>query len=320
MDGLLNILKCIHCSFYFTKSKSNDSDYSNYYLTHNNYAGSHVVWHDRNRRTAEFLLLNLDSSVKTIIDYGAGNGSVSQLLASKFSVTSYDIGEPEPTKEYDCLVLSHVLEHIYDVKGFISLITRYVRDNGFVYIEIPDGSEYHNMGDLGILQEINIEHINFFSPYSVSKLMVENGYTPVILKQGICYQRELEYRVIYSIFQKTPVNSSVERYIHDGNQQLEILKNTLPDLSGRVFIYGCGQFLYKILSTLQNKYTIECIIDDNPNFKDKTLNTLRIVPLTDVKDILSPSDNVIIVVGKLYAQRMQENLKSVCSSLNVVTL
>ena len=319
MDGELNIMKCAPCSFFFTNSKSVEGDYNNYYSTHNNYAGSQIVWEDRNAKTADFLVANLDPSIKTIIDYGSGDGAISKKLSSKFSVTNYDIGQEEPNGEYDCLVLSHVLEHIYNPKAFIELISRYVRDDGFLYIEIPDASQYHNIGDFGILQELNIEHINFFSPYALSKIMVQANFTPVSLKQGVCLQRGVAYPVIYSIFRKMPSSTSVERYIREGSEQLETLKNALPELKGRVFVYGCGQFTYKIIKHLQSKYDIECIIDDNPNFKDKTLNSLRVVPLVSVQDTLRSSDNVIIVAGSVYISIIRNKLNSVCSGLNIVT-
>ena len=330
MDGVLNVMKCVPCSFYFTKSKSTEADYTKYYSTHNNYAGSSIACEDMNRCTAEFLISELGSSIKTVIDYGAGAGGVSKLLSSRFAVTPYDIGYEEPSDVYDCLVLSHVLEHIYTPKAFVErierlvgerdAIARYVHDDGLVYIEVPDASRYHKMGDLGMLQEINIEHINFFSPYALSKLMVQSGYTPVSLNQYVSCLKSNEYHVIRGVFRKTSVSTSFESYIQNGQERIDALKDSLPDLKGRVFVYGCGQFLYKIINLLQNKYTIECIIDDNPNFKGNVLNTLPIVSLDSVRDSLCPLDNVLLCVGALHRGIILDKLNGDRSGLNIVTL
>jgi hypothetical protein len=320
MDGNLTIMNCKPCSFYYTKSKSTEKDYNNYYLTHNNYTGSDFVCKDKDRQTYDFLLKNLDTSVKSILDYGSGSGGVSKLLSSNYSVSTYDVGDDLPTKEYDCLVLSHVLEHIYNPVDFIRTINSYVCDNGFIYIEVPNANYYEKMKGFGSLQEINIEHINFFSPYSLSKTMIQCGYTPVLLTQGSFIMHGNKYQTIRAISQKNTNTTSVEKYINEGFREIENIKHSLPDLTGRVFVYGCGQFLYKIISHLQEKYTIEAIIDDNPNFKNKTLNTLNIIPFSSIKDTLTSSDTVIISVGLVYIKIIQERLKENCSGLNIVTL
>ena len=84
MDGKLTIMNCKLCSFYFTNSKSTEIDYYNYYLTSNNYTLKYYGWSalttDKEIQTSNFLLKNLDSSVKSILDYGSGDGGLSKLL------------------------------------------------------------------------------------------------------------------------------------------------------------------------------------------------------------------------------------------------
>jgi hypothetical protein len=324
MDGNLRIMNCKTCSFYFTQSKSTESDYYNYYLTQNNYSLENCRWTtlctDKDRQTYDFLLKNLDSSVKSILDYGSGGCGLSKLLSSNYSVSTYDVGNDLPKGNSDCLVLSHVLEHIYNPVEFIRMISSYVRNDGFIYIEIPNANCYEKMQSFGSLQEINFEHINFFSPYSLSKIMIQSGYTPVLVTQGSFILSENNYQVIRAIFQKNSNTTSVEQYINEGVNNIEKIKRSLPDLTGRVFVYGCGQFLYKIISYLQEKYTIQAIIDDNPNFKNKTLNTLNILPFSSVKDTLTSSDTVLITVGSVYTKMIEQRLKENCSGLNIVTI
>ena len=81
------------------------------------------------------------------------------------------------TNKYDCLVLSHVLEHIYDLNSFIDKISENINDNGFLYIEIPNAEFYDKIVDICPLQEINLEHINFFSKYALNKILIHHNYT-----------------------------------------------------------------------------------------------------------------------------------------------
>ena len=47
-------------------------------------------------------------------------------LKNNFNVDKYDIGIPFPTKKYNCIILSHVLEHIYDINTFSFWLILYV--------------------------------------------------------------------------------------------------------------------------------------------------------------------------------------------------
>ena len=52
--------------------------------------------------------------IKNILDYGSGNGKLSELLSKEYKVDTFDIGMNNPSNKHDCLILSPVLEHIYD--------------------------------------------------------------------------------------------------------------------------------------------------------------------------------------------------------------
>ena len=49
-----------------------------------------------------------------------------------------------PFKEnaYDCVILSHTLEHVQDVRGALLWIEKRLKPNGIVYIETPDAARY----------------------------------------------------------------------------------------------------------------------------------------------------------------------------------
>ena len=46
------------------------------------------------------------------------------------------------SSKYDCVILSHVLEHIYDIKSGIKQIIDILVPNGLIYIEVPDATRY----------------------------------------------------------------------------------------------------------------------------------------------------------------------------------
>jgi hypothetical protein len=305
--------------FYFTKSNSIESDYTKYYLTTNNYKlPSH--YNDKDEKCCKFLWNNLGETVETIIDYGCGNGKLGELLSSKYNVTNFDIGDPDPMNNYDCLVLSHVLEHIYDPSSFIKKISTHISSNGYIYIEVPNSQEYDKLKHcFGPLQEINIEHINFFSKYALSKLMIGCGFTPVNIKDDFFTLYDMKHYIIRGIFQKSENNLSVEKYISEGSQYLKDIINSLPTLENRVFLYGCGQLLYKLIDSLSKKYNIFYVIDNNVNLKGKHIKSIKIISLEDYSKIQLDSDTVIIT-SKAHSVNMLNQINDINPHINTIVV
>jgi 2-polyprenyl-3-methyl-5-hydroxy-6-metoxy-1,4-benzoquinol methylase len=127
LNNKLNVKFCNECKFYFSDSSNNQEDYNEYYLKFNNYQ-QQIYCPDKDERCANFIFENINKNeIKTILDYGSGNGVLANLLSKEFSVEIFDIDMEKNTKQYDLLVLSHVLEHIYDVNNFIKEISKILK-------------------------------------------------------------------------------------------------------------------------------------------------------------------------------------------------
>ena len=318
MDGILTVLKCSDCLFHFTQSKSLANDYATYYSMYNNYTDSFLSSYEKDQKCYDFLSKELDISVNKVIDYGCGNGKLSNLLSQKYTVTKYDIGELEPNDVYDCLILSHVLEHIYDPFEFIKSISKYIKQDGYIYIEIPNASKYDKINIFGSLQEINIEHINFFSKYALSKLLIKCGYTPILIKDCSFTIVKNDYYVIRGIFQKSEDNLSMEKYIEKGTIHINKINQLLDPIKGRIFIYGCGQFLYKILTTIKSCYLIEMIIDDNPRFIGKQIENINIINFNQAKKYLRDTDTILLTVTDVHHATLIEMINSLNLDINII--
>ena len=215
LNGELIIKYCEKCYFYFLESNNNQADYDYYYLNYNNYK-NYVLSNDKDKECSIYLKNNLDKNVKTIIDYGCGNKILSEYLNSTYDVDNYDIGMNNIDKKYDCLVLSHVLEHIYDINPFIENLKKYIKNDGYLYIEVPNMEYYKEFINFGPLQEISLEHINFFSKYSLSKLMINNNFIPIKVEDSYFHINENKYYIIRGIFKINSNNNSFETYLNNG--------------------------------------------------------------------------------------------------------
>jgi hypothetical protein len=202
LDNKISVYFCDDCNFYYSDSNNTQDDYNLYYKLFNNYKNYRYCF-DKDERCFGFLKdFFKKNDIMNIIDYGSGNGDLSELLSSEFNVDIYDIDMPINTNLYDCLILSHVLEHIYNIDEFINTVSKNIKDDGYLYIEVPNSEYYSFFNDLCPLQEINLEHINFFSKFALNKLLLNKGYISITLLDDYFMLNNTKYFVIRGIFKK----------------------------------------------------------------------------------------------------------------------
>ena len=91
LNSTLNVKMCKDCNFYFSESGNTQEDYNNYYLLFNNYPQQSYC-PDKDIKCADFICKHVNKNeIKTIIDYGSGNGVLAKLLSDNFIVEQFDI-------------------------------------------------------------------------------------------------------------------------------------------------------------------------------------------------------------------------------------
>ena len=79
---------------------------------------------------------------------------------------------------FDCVCLTGVLEHIWDVDEAIRSVLPLLRPNGIVYIEVPDASRYEDPY-VSPFEDFNTEHVNHFSSVQLRTLAARHGLETV---------------------------------------------------------------------------------------------------------------------------------------------
>lgn len=327
LNNIIRVNYCKDCYFYFSESNNTQEDYNYYYQNFNKY-NTDTVSIDKDQKCVDYLLANLDDNIKTILDYGCGNGLISQKLKEIYEVNTFDIGMKNPEKKYDCLIINHVLEHIYDLDDFVNKIKLNVVDNGLVYIEIPNAEYYEEFNNFGPLQEINLEHINYFSKLALSKLMVKHNFIPLKINDDYFNINNSKYYIIRGLFKLNCNNKSFEKYIEYGRNKIENITfintayyNTAHYNSKSIYVYGCGQYLFKIFNKISEEYDIINIIDDNPSYLHKKVNNVLIINFEEFKfnmDIASNSCTVLIATLN-HKDKIKEKLNKI-SNINYIDI
>ena len=84
-----------------------------------------------------------------------------------FSSTTY------PKKCFDAIIFRNLLEHIYDLNGFLYNVNQSLKNNGKIFIDVPNLKEIIKLGGFGLFFH---QHISYFSLETLRRLLSNNGF------------------------------------------------------------------------------------------------------------------------------------------------
>jgi 2-polyprenyl-3-methyl-5-hydroxy-6-metoxy-1,4-benzoquinol methylase len=192
-------------------------------------------------------LIEMLTSVKgRFLEIGCGTGATLEYLKSKGAsyVVGIDVNKeavdvaskrgldlvlslnvekddfPFSKKEFDCIILTDVLEHLYNPWETLKKITPYLKDDGYVLLSIPNIKNYQvlrrlvfydewSYGEEGILDNT---HIRFFTLKEIKKLLDFAGLKILKLNYGISSGRKFKF-LNALIFNKLHSFSVVQYYV-----------------------------------------------------------------------------------------------------------
>ena len=92
-----------------------------------------------------------------------------------------DFFETELEQPFDVLTLNKVLEHVDDPVTMLAKAASLIHDEGFVYIEVPDGEMAAREGQGR--EEFFVEHLHVFSMMSTLRVCQRAGFDVVVLER-----------------------------------------------------------------------------------------------------------------------------------------
>ena len=295
---------------------------------------------DRLRDTAAFIASAVGDRERRILDVGCANGGLlAELSALGFSAlygvdpspacvaavnaqphisasagTLFEL--PAVAAMADCVILSHVLEHVRDLRGALDRVRSVLSPGGMVYVEVPDATRYAEFL-LAPFQDFNVEHINHFSPVSLANALGRAGFAVDRVEQKAINASAtacvpalgIAARVIGSP-ELTPqrdeeLASAMNAYVARSSAMLDRiathLTRALVDVP-EVVIWGTGQTTLTILSNVSLGARVVALTDSNPRYHGQRLGGIPVVPPERVADLGAP-----IVIGSLISHVAIEN-------------
>ncbi|WP_157159280.1 class I SAM-dependent methyltransferase [Brachyspira pilosicoli] len=184
-----DVYQCDKCSLYFIDSPTDEeinSLYKNEY--HNNIknklfeTAKSKMRYARSLSQFNFIKQTIDLKNKDICEIGAFDGLLLSLFkknnnnvfgyelnddARVYAKKKYDIDLKENFLEskskYDIIILSHVIEHFREPKEILIKIKSMLKENGFIYIEVPNSPMPNECSYNMLMRYLNTEHIVNFN-------------------------------------------------------------------------------------------------------------------------------------------------------------
>lgn len=334
-----DMVVCQGCGFVYADPHATQRDYDRFYCEWSKYddtttaTGSGLSEHDAARlaTTAQDIARVLPSRAATILDAGCATGGLLSALrtAGFTAVAGLDpsprcaaacrergfqayIGSiaeaPADMPKFDCVVLSHVLEHVYDIPAFFDAARSLLSPGGYLYIETPNAARYADYL-YAPFQEFNTEHINHFSTRGLANTAQRYGFPAVTVETKVFPTgKDTDYPAVFGIFRDSGTANSgcpavrdaelparIETYIRLSARQMESIDRHLAtELRGqrRILLWGAGQLAMKLLALpCLRSVEIGALVDNNPILRGKRFGS---APVVGPQEIVGGHDPIII--------------------------
>jgi SAM-dependent methyltransferase len=368
----VDIVLCANCDMCFADIDAVQESVDETYAEHSKYADTSLyegdeelpeilpgaTWDlDRLERTAAWLAKQVPASAR-VLDAGCATGALIGFLqqvgfrdlvgldpspvataqvARAYGVptiTGSFITPPEGTGTFDVVVLSHVLEHIVEVRDAVAGLCSLVRPGGLVYIEVPDAARYDEHL-VAPFHDFNTEHINHFSGRLLERLLADAGFVARVpgSKTVMCSPVD-PYPAVFGLFEQNPaaaagvarepdldLGAAIRRYVRDSAALLDAMDARLRATigAGPVVVWGAGQLAMKLLAGPLRDARVAAIVDSS---SDKWGGRFGDIPVVGFEhlDAEVASDIPILVASIHHQDSIVAAAKSAFPTRDLVTL
>lgn len=352
LPAAYDVLICRRCGFSYADPQASQQDYDYFYRDWSKYddantsTGSGLSKYDTKRlRITASVITRILPRHSSILDAGCATGGLLDALRAE-GFTSLAGLDPSPgcasaccdrglhayvgslssapsgMPRFDCIVLSHVLEHVFDVPAFFEATRRLLNPGGHLYLETPDASRYAEYLTAPF-QEFNTEHINHFSASALKNAARRFGFSPLLVEQKLLQtSADTQYPAIGGMFRDLGLAASESDLIADPDLPKKIAtyirgsaammkrigRHLEAALKGHktVILWGAGQLAMKVLALpCLQQHALRAIVDNNPVLRGKTLRGSPVVAPADIAGFPEP----IVITTLLHAADIEAQIR-----------
>lgn len=362
-DGY-NVVACTDCGFVYANTPAGQSAYDQYYAKFSKYedpataSGGGVSAHDRARleALADRLFARI-SPTASVLDIGCAAGGLMGALRRKgfvrlhgvdaapacvaavagqgFRVTQTplsNLGNVKLEGPFDLIVLSHVLEHVVDLRPLMQAVGTLLSPRGLVYLETPDAARYEEFRFVPFYF-FDSEHINHFDADRLALLghlsglnAVASGSVDLALAPGICYpacwvwlQRESTPKPLSR--RETPfLSQRVASYIKRCREREHYPElQPLADSGKPIILWGAGSFAQRLVgNALLERCRLVGVVDRDRNKQGQQFAGFKVrSPEEGIADF---PDAVLVIAAAVHGPDIAEEASRIAPGMRVVVL
>ena len=358
-DGY-DVVCCPQCGFVFADTAVTQADYDAFYARLSKYenqqtstGGGDTPWDaERLQQTAADLVRWFPDPASRILDLGCANGGLLQALQRRGYSNLYGIDPstacvrhtrargiaagtgslfalPDGLGVFDGVVLSHVLEHVQELRPAVQRLAAILQPGGRLCVEVPDAARYAELL-VAPFQDFNTEHINHFSAQGLKNLLAPAGWQAQTLQsKTILSAPQMPYPALFAVAMRAAaapwepdreLRRHLEEYIQRSEAMLERLDQTIrravPPVGGLI-VWGTGQLAMKLLvETVLRDRRITAFVDSNPIHHGRRLRGVPILAPNQIRDSSDP----ILITTIIHQQEVLQAIRDQYHLTNPVVL
>lgn len=224
---------------------------------------------------------------------------------------------------FDMVILNHALEHILDVDSTMNNISRVLKDEGYLFLEVPDVEGY--AGETAApFNFLTYEHVLHMSINDMKNLAGQYGYE--ILDKGHYYKKVSNYPSIYAVLRKGPKQAltysdepekAMRRYLEKSKKTLEHFLAPLRQSGENLILWGIGASTAILIESFQG-CNVTALIDRNPDRQglEFHINGKR----HTVEPPESVGDGTIVILSIPYHDSIERQIREMGLTNKIVAL
>lgn len=197
--------------------------------------------------------------------------------------------------ESDLVIVRHILEHAYDIMGFMRAITTLLKPTGYAVFEVPDCTQAFETREYTTFWE---EHIVYFTPHTFVQALAFGGFRTI---DFTCHRYPFENSLVAMArrareAQSPPVDQPAirgerarfEGFVADFAGVADRTRRALVGLrqnGGRILMFGAGHLAATYINVFGLADLIEAVVDDNPHKRGLFMPGSRL-PIKDSSALL----------------------------------
>jgi SAM-dependent methyltransferase len=251
---------CSDCgTTYADNADITEEDYNTYYKEKYGWWGPGYQAGGRHEEDAVWADKTFPDKSILVVDFGGGEGEQLEHLKAHGFVNAriVDLGD-EMTRNVDLMFAEQVLEHLYDLRKSMLLISNAVKPGGYLVVEGPEMTGNIEGNPLPII-DWQQKHINHFTILDYLRLMRAYGFELIDFKHDPYYN----IPNVRLVFRKEPADWACDSYVRHVNTNVDEIVRKLEAIGDRkVIVWGCGDVCLHSLS--RHMLNVAYFVDKDP--------------------------------------------------------